>query len=45
MQFTAQQISDFLDGTIEGESTVKVSELSKIEDGGEGSICFLSNPM
>jgi UDP-3-O-[3-hydroxymyristoyl] glucosamine N-acyltransferase len=44
MQFTAQQISDFLDGTIEGESTVKVSELSKIEDGGEGSICFLSNP-
>lgn len=44
MQFTAKQISEFLDGTVEGDETVKVGELSKIEDGGLGSLCFLSNP-
>ena len=44
MQFNAQQISGFLDGTIEGDATVKVSELSKIEAGVEGSLCFLANP-
>jgi UDP-3-O-[3-hydroxymyristoyl] glucosamine N-acyltransferase len=44
MQFNAQQISEFLDGTIEGDATVKVSELSKIEAGVEGSLCFLANP-
>ncbi len=44
MQFTAKQISEFLDGTIEGDATVKVGELSKIEDGNVGSLCFLSNP-
>ncbi|MFD0940363.1 UDP-3-O-(3-hydroxymyristoyl)glucosamine N-acyltransferase [Pedobacter boryungensis] len=44
MQFTAKQISEFLDGAIEGDATVKVGELSKIEDGSIGSLCFLSNP-
>lgn len=44
MQFTAKQISEFLDGTVEGDETVKVEELSKIEDGKKGSLCFLSNP-
>jgi UDP-3-O-[3-hydroxymyristoyl] glucosamine N-acyltransferase len=44
MQFTAKQISEFLDGTLEGDETVKVGELSKIEDGSTGSLCFLSNP-
>ncbi|MFI5451512.1 UDP-3-O-(3-hydroxymyristoyl)glucosamine N-acyltransferase [Pedobacter sp. UC225_61] len=44
MQFTAKQISEFLDGAIEGDATVKVGELSKIEDGSAGSLCFLSNP-
>jgi len=44
MQFTAKQISEFLDGAIEGDATVKVGELSKIEDGSTGSLCFLSNP-
>jgi len=43
MQFTAKQISDFLSGTIEGDETVTVSELSKIEDGKKGALCFLSN--
>ena len=44
MQFTAKQISEFINGTIEGDEDVKVGELSKIEDGKSGSLCFLSNP-
>ncbi|MES2417663.1 MAG: UDP-3-O-(3-hydroxymyristoyl)glucosamine N-acyltransferase [Bacteroidota bacterium] len=44
MQFTAEQISEFLDGVIVGDATVKVGELAKIENGSEGSLCFLSNP-
>jgi len=43
MQFTAKQISEFLSGTIEGDENVTVSELSKIEDGKKGALCFLSN--
>ncbi|WP_276091340.1 UDP-3-O-(3-hydroxymyristoyl)glucosamine N-acyltransferase [Pedobacter sp. JY14-1] len=44
MQFTAKQISEFINGSVEGDAGVKVGELSKIEDGKEGSLCFLSNP-
>ncbi|MGJ8684822.1 MAG: UDP-3-O-(3-hydroxymyristoyl)glucosamine N-acyltransferase [Nonlabens sp.] len=43
MKFTIQQIADILDGTIEGDSQVEVSKLSKIEEGETGSISFLSN--
>jgi UDP-3-O-[3-hydroxymyristoyl] glucosamine N-acyltransferase len=43
MQFTAKQISELLSGTIEGDENVQVAELSKIEDGKAGSLCFLSN--
>lgn len=44
MQFTAEQISEFLEGTVVGDATVKVSELAKIENGIAGTLCFLSNP-
>jgi len=44
MQFTAKQISEFINGTIEGDENAIVEELSKIEDGKPGSLCFLSNP-
>lgn len=44
MQFTARQISDLLSGTVEGNPEVVVSSLSKIEEGGMGSLSFLSNP-
>ena len=44
MQFTAQTISEFLNGSIEGDPNVLVGELSKIEDGKEGSLSFLANP-
>lgn len=43
MQFTAKQISDFLSGKVEGDENITVSELSKIEDGKKGALCFLSN--
>ncbi|MEI6555705.1 MAG: UDP-3-O-(3-hydroxymyristoyl)glucosamine N-acyltransferase [Paludibacter sp.] len=44
MEFTAQQIADFLGGEIEGDASVKVSNFSKIEEGKTGTLSFLSNP-
>ncbi|NGX85002.1 UDP-3-O-(3-hydroxymyristoyl)glucosamine N-acyltransferase [Aequorivita sp. KMM 9714] len=44
MKFTAAQIAGILDGTVEGNESVEVSELSKIEEGSEGSLTFLANP-
>ncbi len=44
MIFTATQIAGILEGEIEGDETVEVSKLSKIEEGTKGSLTFLSNP-
>ncbi len=44
MKFTAQQISDILEGEIEGNPNEEVFKLSKIEEGEKGSLTFLSNP-
>jgi len=44
MEFTAQQIADYLHGDIEGDPSVKVSNFSKIEEGKPGTLSFLSNP-
>ena len=44
MEFTAQQIADFLGGEIQGNPTIKVSDFSKIEEGKPGTLSFLSNP-
>jgi len=44
MQFTAQDISLLLSGTVEGDGSVTVDKLSKIEDGTAGSLSFLANP-
>lgn len=44
MEFTAAQIAGFLKGTIEGNPDVKVSNLSKIDDGKPGTLTFLANP-
>jgi len=44
MEFTAKQIADLLNGEVEGNADVKVSTLSKIEEGTPGSISFLANP-
>jgi UDP-3-O-[3-hydroxymyristoyl] glucosamine N-acyltransferase len=44
MEFTARQISELLSGTIEGDAEVRVTSLSKIEEGKPGSLSFLANP-
>ena len=44
MKFTANQIANILEGEIEGNENVEVFKLSKIEEGENGSLTFLSNP-
>ncbi|MFV0345778.1 MAG: UDP-3-O-(3-hydroxymyristoyl)glucosamine N-acyltransferase [Bacteroidales bacterium] len=44
MEFTAQQIADFLQGEVVGNADVKVDNISKIEEGKKGTLAFLSNP-
>jgi len=44
LKFTATQISEILQGEIEGNPNVEVHKLSKIEEGEKGSLTFLSNP-
>jgi len=44
MQFTAQDISFLLNGTVEGDPLVTVNQLAKIEEGAAGSLSFLANP-
>lgn len=44
MKFTAQQIAGILEGEVVGNPNAEVSKLSKIEEGVEGSLTFLSNP-
>ncbi len=43
MEFTAQQIADFLQGEIIGNPDAKVNNLSKIEEGVPGTLSFLAN--
>lgn len=43
MEFSAIQIATFLNGTVEGNPNVKVSNFSKIEDGKPGTLTFLAN--
>ena len=44
MKFAASQIGEILQGTIEGDATVLVDRLAKIEEATEGAITFLANP-
>ncbi len=44
MEFSAKQIAEVLQGEIEGNPEVKVSNLSKIEEGKPGTLSFLANP-
>jgi UDP-3-O-[3-hydroxymyristoyl] glucosamine N-acyltransferase len=44
MKFTASQIATILEGEVDGNPEIEVSKLSKIEEGEEGSLTFLSNP-
>lgn len=44
MRIKAKEIADILGGSIEGDPNVEVYKPSKIEEGSEGGIAFLSNP-
>lgn len=44
MQFSANQIATLLNGAVEGNPDIEVSQLAKIEEGGPGDLSFLSNP-
>lgn len=43
MQFSAHDIAMLLNGTVEGDASVTVNQLAKIEEAGEGCLSFLSN--
>ena len=44
MKFKASQIAEILEGKVIGNPNAEVFKLSKIEEGTEGSLTFLSNP-
>ena len=44
MNSTALEIAHKFNGSVEGDSNVILTTLSKIEDASEGSLSFLSNP-
>ena len=44
MQFTAEQLAAILKGTVEGDPSVQVNQLGKIEEAAIGSLSFLANP-
>jgi len=44
MEFKATDIASFLNGEVIGDSDVKVTGVSKIEEGKEGTLAFLANP-
>jgi UDP-3-O-[3-hydroxymyristoyl] glucosamine N-acyltransferase len=44
MKFTAAQIASILNGTVDGNPLDEVFKLSKIEEGTQGALTFLSNP-
>lgn len=44
MQISAKELSQLLNGTVEGDPDVLVSQPSKIEEATKDSICFFANP-
>lgn len=44
MKFKAQEIASLLGGVVDGDPSVEVNSLSKIEEGTKGSLSFLANP-
>ncbi len=43
MEFSATQIAEFLNGTIDGDASVKVNNISRIESGQPQTLSFLAN--
>lgn len=44
MNFTAQDIAEFLNGEVDGDGSVAVNNVSRIEEGKPGTLSFLANP-
>ncbi|MEL6134909.1 MAG: LpxD N-terminal domain-containing protein, partial [Bacteroidota bacterium] len=44
MKFRIGQIAEWLGGKVEGDESVEVHTLAKIEEGAPGAITFLANP-
>jgi len=44
MEFTAKTIAEILNGEVDGNTEVKVSDISRIEEGKTGTLSFLANP-
>lgn len=44
MDIKARDIADYLHGTVDGDENVSVSNISRIEDGKQGTLAFLANP-
>jgi UDP-3-O-[3-hydroxymyristoyl] glucosamine N-acyltransferase len=44
MEFSAKQIAEYLQGTVDGNPNATVKTFAKIEEGMEGAISFLANP-
>jgi UDP-3-O-[3-hydroxymyristoyl] glucosamine N-acyltransferase len=44
MVFTVKEIAEFLEARVQGDDTLQVQSVAKIEEGKAGSICFLANP-
>ena len=44
MEFKAKDIAALLQGTVEGDGELVVSNVSKIEEGKPGTLAFLANP-
>ena len=44
MEFTAREIAQILNGTVDGNPEVKVTTFARIESGKPGAICFFANP-
>src|SRR5688572_6743471 len=44
MEFTVQQIAQLVSGAVQGDGSLKINMLAKIQDAKSGQIAFLSNP-
>ncbi len=44
MELTATALAKLIEGTIEGDGTVLLNQVAKIEEGTPGCLTFLANP-
>ncbi len=44
MEYSAKEIADFLQGSVEGDPDTKITQIARIEDASIGTMTFLANP-